>query len=297
MRQSRWLGALFLLPGSLILAALFVIPMALVAVYSFGTINVVGLPQVGFTTVNYHDVFQPFYVPTLVRTVEYAGLTTVICIALGYPLAYFATRFAGRFDKFIIAAIILTWVVDYLVRIYAWAAILDSNGFVNTVLVDIGIGRQELIPSTTAVIAGLVYGYLPLTILPIYASLGDLDSELIDAGKDLYGSPRATFFHVTLPATASGVVGGALLTFFPSLGDFATAQFLGGPNQSMIGNLISQQFTGTGSIPFGSALTVVLLGGLFAGVALVTVLSRRGSRRAAGRLTRDVARTGTAGPA
>ena len=119
---------------------------------------------------------------------------------------------------------------------------------------------------------------------------------MIDAGKDLYGSPRQTFFHVTLPATASGVVGGALLTFFPSLGDFATAQFLGGPNQSMIGNLISQQFTGTGSIPFGSALTVVLLGGLFAGVALVTLLSRRGSRRAAGRLTRDVVE-GTVGSA
>jgi spermidine/putrescine transport system permease protein len=92
------------------------------------------------------------------------------------------------------------------------------------------------------------------------------------------------------------VVGGALLTFFPSLGDFATAQFLGGPNQSMIGNLISQQFTGTGSIPFGSALTVVLLGGLFTGVALVTLLSRRGSRRAAGRLTRDVVE-GTVGSA
>ena len=289
MRQSRWLGGLFLLPGSLILALLFVIPMGLVVVYSFGTINVVGLPQLGFTTVNYHDVFQPFYVPTLVRTVEYAGITTIICVLLGYPLAYFATRFAGRWDKIIIAAIILTWVVDYLVRIYAWSAILDSNGFVNTFLVHIGVGRQDLIPSTIAVIAGLVYGYLPLTILPIYASLGDLDAELIDAGKDLYGSPRQTFFHVTLPATATGVVGGALLTFFPALGDFATAQFLGGPNQSMIGNLIAQQFTGTGSFPFGAALTVVLLGILFAGVALVLLVSRQSSQRAAGRLTREVA--------
>jgi spermidine/putrescine transport system permease protein len=296
MRQSRWLGALFLLPGTVILAVLFVIPMALVIVYSFGTINIVGLPQIGFTTVNYRDVFEPFYVPTIVRTVEYAGLTTVICLVLAYPLAYFATRFSGRWDKFIIAAIILTWVVDYLVRIYAWAAILDYNGFVNTFLVNVGIERQEFIPSTTAVIAGLVYGYLPLTVLPIYASLGALDDELIDAGKDLYGSPRQTFFHVTLPATAAGVVGGALLTFFPALGDFATAQFLGGPNQSMIGNLINQQFTGTGSIPFGAALTVVLLGLLFAGVALVMLASRHGSRRAAGRLTREVARVGTVEP-
>ena len=166
---------------------------------------------------------------------------------------------------------------------------VDSNGFVNTFLVHIGVGRQDLIPSTIAVIAGLVYGYLPLTILPIYASLGDLDAELIDAGKDLDGSPRQTFFHVTLPATATGVVGGAVLTFFPALGDFATAQFLGGPNQSMIGNLIAQQFTGTGSFPFGAALTVVLLGILFAGVALVLLVSRRSSQRAAGRLTREVA--------
>jgi spermidine/putrescine transport system permease protein len=297
MRQSRWLDAAFLAPGVLILIGLFVIPMGMVLVYSFGTINIVGLPQLGFTTVNYHEVFQPFYVPTLTRTVEYAGATTIICILLGYPLAYFATRFAGRWDRLIIAAIILTWVVDYLVRIYAWSAILDDNGFVNTILVDLGIGRQQFIPSTTAVIAGLVYGYLPLTILPIYASLGDLDTELIDAGKDLYGSPRQTFLHVTLPATTAGIIGGAVLTFFPALGDFATAQFLGGPNQAMIGNLISQQFTGTGSIPFGAALTMVLLVILFAGIGLLAVASRHGLRRASGRVTREIVRDTMAGPA
>ena len=297
MRQPRWLDAVFLLPGGLILALLFVVPMIFVVVYSFGTINVLGLPVLGFTTINYQNVFEPFYVPTIVRTVEYAGLTTIICVTLAYPLAYFATRFAGGWDKIIIAAIILTWVVDYLVRIYAWTAILDYNGFVNTFLVDIGVGRQTFIPSTTAVIAGLVYGYLPLTILPIYASLGNLDRALIDAGKDLYGGPRQTFLHVTLPATAAGIVGGAVLTFFPALGDFATAQFLGGPNQSMIGNLIAQQFTGQGSIPFGSALTVVLLVILFAGVGLIALLSRQGFRLAAGRVTRDVVREGMAGSA
>jgi spermidine/putrescine transport system permease protein len=295
MRPSRWLDAAFLLPGVAILIVLFVVPMVFVAVYSFGTINIVGLPQLGFTTINYENVFQPYYVPTITRTVEYAALTTVICIALGYPLAYFATRFAGGWAKIIIAAIILTWVVDYLVRIYAWSAILNSNGFVNRFLVDIGVGRQDFIPSTTAVIAGLVYGYLPLTILPIYASLGDLDTELIDAGKDLYGAPRQTFLHVTLPATSAGIIGGAVLTFFPALGDFATAQFLGGPNQAMIGNLISQQFTGTGSIPFGAALTMVLLMMLFVGIGLLALVSRRGFRRASGRITREVVRESMVG--
>src|SRR5215469_1964357 len=136
-----------------------------------------------------------------------------------------------------------------------------------------------MLPSTFAVLAGLVYAYFPLMVLPLYASLSDLDPDLIQAGKDLYGTPRQTFLHVTLPYTLPGIVGGIVITFFPALGDFATAQFLGGPDQTMIGNLIYGQFIGQGgSLTFASALTVVMLVVLLLGVGVTAIVFRRGLR-------------------
>jgi spermidine/putrescine transport system permease protein len=272
MKRGRLIWAAFTVPGGAILLFLFIAPLAMVLLYSVGTVDFIGRPRFGHTLANFHEVFQPFYLPVIWRTIGYAAITTAVCLVLGYPLAYFATQFAGRFGPFIIGAIILTWLVDYLVRIYAWTAIFDDNGIVNNALHAVGIPRIHIFPGTVPVLVGLVYCYLPLMVLPLYASLGDLNRSVIEAGKDLYGTPRQTFWHVTLPATTAGVVGGMVLTFFPALGDFATAQFLGGPNQSMIGNIINTQFTDSGSATFGSALTVVLLGvlviGLIAGLVI-----------------------------
>jgi spermidine/putrescine transport system permease protein len=272
----------FVVPGDTVLLALFVAPLVVVIVMSFGTIDFVGRPHPGTSLSNYQQVFQPYFVPVFLQTLWYAALTTAICLVLGYPLAYLATRFAGRFGRVVLAAIILTWLVDYLVRIYAWTALMDDNGLINTVLGHLGIGRLHMIPTTGAVIVGLVYGYFPLMVLPIYASLSELDPALIAAGKDLYGSPRQTFWHVTVPATMPGILGGVALCFLPALGDFATAQFLGGPNQAMIGNLISGQFSEGGSFTFGAALTVVLLAMLMIGIALAAFVARRMRRRRAG---------------
>jgi spermidine/putrescine transport system permease protein len=274
--------SLFLLPGGLVMTLLFAIPLGMVVVFSFGTTDIVGLPQVGFTWTNYDQVLQSYYVPILLRTIGYAFAATVLCLLLGYPLAYFAVRFAGRWGQALIASIVLMWLVDYLVRIYAWTALLSDNGLINNVLSSAGLGRVHMLGTAGAVIVGLAYGYFPLMVLPIYAALGELDVSVIEAGKDLYGSPRQTFWRVTWPATIRGVIGGVLLVFLPALGDFATAQFLGGPQSSMIGNLINQQFNDAGSITFGAALTVVLLLLLLAGVA-VALKFARGSIGAGGR--------------
>jgi spermidine/putrescine transport system permease protein len=288
VNRGRLIWAGFTLPGALTLAVLFIAPLTMIVLYSFGTVDFIGRPQFGHSLDNYRQVFESAYVPVLWRTLFYAAITTAICLVLAYPLAYCTTQFAGRFGHVIIGAIILTWLVDYLVRIYAWYAILDDGGLLNGGLARIGIPRFHVLPGTPAVLAGLVYGYLPLTILPLYAALTNLDRTIIEAGKDLYGTPRKTFWHVTLPTTRPGVIGAVILTFFPALGDFATAQFLGGPNQSMIGNLINSQFTDSGSATFGSALTmvllltlVVLLGGGFA-------LRMLGSRRTTTRPVRSL---------
>jgi spermidine/putrescine transport system permease protein len=275
VKSVRRLYDAFLIPGNAIQLLLFLAPLVAVVVFSFGTTNIVGLPEVGFTWANYSEVLQSYYVPVLLRTILFAGITTLICLLLGYPLAYVAARFARRWGPWIVGAIVLTWLVDYLVRIYAWTALLDDNGLINGLLHDLGLGPLHMLGTDGAVIAGLVYVYFPLMILPLYGALGQLDPAVIEAGKDLYGSPRATFLHVTLRATLPGVLGGVLLVFLPALGDFATAQFLGGPQSSMIGNLINEQFTNSGSVTFGSALTVVLLIILLLGL----LASARGVRR------------------
>lgn len=274
--RGLWTGLLS--PGAVVLLLLFLVPLGMLIVFSFGSVNIVGRPVLGFSLANYDLVFQSYNLSVVVRTIMYAGSATAICLVLGYAVAYTASRFAGRAGGVIIALVVVPWLVDYLVRIYAWKQLLGDGGLINQVLGWVHIGPLTLIGTGPAVVGGLVYGYLPLMILPIYAALSDMDPSLIDAGKDLFGTPRATFFHVTLPATRQGVIGGCLLVFLPSLGDFATAQFLGGPNTTMVGNIISEQFIGTGSQAFGAALAVTLIALLAVTVALVALINRRRAR-------------------
>lgn len=270
--RRQWTA--LLLPGSIALAALFLVPLGMLVVYSFGTTDIVGRPQVGFSMDNYRLVFQSYNTDVVVRTVEYAAIATACCLVLGYAVAYTAARFAGRWGGLIIVLVTVPWLVDYLVRIYAWKQLLSDGGLINQTLNRFGAGPVSLTGTSFAVVAGLVYGYLPLMVLPLYASLKDLDPSIIDAGKDLFGSPRQTFFHVTLPSTRQGVIGGCLLVFLPVLGDFATAQFLGGASNTMIGNIISDQFVASGSQTFGSALAVTLIVMLVLCVAITAVALR-----------------------
>lgn len=277
-RRGWGLWTALLTPGGLLLLVLFLVPLGMLVLFSFGTVNVVGMPQLGFSRENYSLVFQSYNLVVVERTILYGLLATAICLVLGYAVAYTASRFGGRTGGLIIALVVVPWLVDYLVRIYAWKQLLGYGGLINQVLAIVHVGPAALTGTWYAVVGGLVYGYLPLMILPVYASLSDMDPALIDAGKDLFGTPRATFFHVTLPATRRGVIGGCLLVFLPVLGDFATEQFLGGPNNTMIGNIISEQFVGTGTQTFGAALAVTLIALLAVTVVIMALLLRRRAR-------------------
>ena len=156
---------------------------------------------------------------------------------------------------------VLPFFVNYLVRTYAWVALLSDEGLVNGILKTLGLTEDgvRFLNTPWAVIGGLVYGYMAFMILPIYAALDRMDPSLIEAGKDLYGSRWQTFWHVTWPTTFQGVLAGSVLVFLPAVGDFVAAQLLGGPETYMIGNLIQQQFFGAENWPFGSALTIVMM--------------------------------------
>ena len=194
------------------------------------------------------------------RSLSYALATTLICALIAFPVAYAIALYGGRFKNVLIAAIVVPFFASYLIRMYAWSALLSDDGVVNSALrrTHLSDGVQFL-NTPMAVIGGLVYGYVVFMILPVYAALERMDVSLIEAGKDLYHGPLRTFFSVTLPATRAGLFGGMLLVFLPALGDFVSAQLLGGPRTYMIGNLIQQQFLEGQNWPLGSAMTVAMM--------------------------------------
>jgi spermidine/putrescine transport system permease protein len=274
-------AARFLIPGGLWLLLFFAVPLAIVLILSFGTPGDLGGAVYDFNPQNYSRAFDPLFVPVLLRSVGFALATVVLCLLLGYPVAYYIARFGGAYKHVLIALVVLPFFVNYLVRTYAWVAILSDEGLLNGLLGDLGLDPVRFVNTPWAVIGGLVYGYLAFMILPVYAALDRMDPSLIEAGKDLYGSGWQTFWNVTWPTTFQGVLAGAVLVFLPAVGDFVSAQLLGGPQTYMIGNLIQQQFFGAEDWPFGAALTTVMM--LFLLVWMVFYL------RSAARATREEA--------
>ena len=231
------------------------VPLVLLLAISFGTTDDLGEAVYGWNPENYSRVFDPAFVPVLLRSVGFALAAVVLCLLIGYPVAYYIAIFGGRWKNVLLALVVLPFFVNYLVRTYAWIAMLGDDGLVNGLLG----GDLRFLNTPYAVIGGLVYGFLAFMILPVYASLDRMDPSLIEAGKDLYGGPWQTFRNVTWPHTMQGVLAGSVLVFLPAVGDFVSASLLGGPDEVMVGNLIQQQFQASDNWPFGAALTVVMM--------------------------------------
>lgn len=215
----------------------------------------------GWSLENYRRALQPAYLPPLGRSFLYAGASTALALLLGYPLAYSIALHGGRYRGALLALLMLPFWTSYLVRTYAWMTILQTDGLINAALLALGLISEplHLLNSPGAVVLGLTYGFLPFATLPIYVSLEGMDRRLIDASQDLGSTPWQTFRHVVWPLSLPGVAAGALLSFVPALGDFVSADLLGGPDDQMIGNVIQQQFLGSFNWPFGSALSLVII--------------------------------------
>ena len=277
-RFAHWMLA----PAGTWLLVLFAIPLAIVLLVSLGRTDPSYQAVYGWHPGNFADVFDPLFAPVLLRSVGYALATVALCLLIGYPIAYYIARFGGRWKTLLIAAVVLPFLVNYLVRTYAWVAILSDEGLVNGILSDTGIDDDgvRLVNTSWAVIGGLVYGYLAFMILPLYAALDRMDPSLIEAGKDLYGTRWQTFWHVTWPAAFQGVAAGCVLVFLPAVGDFVSAQLLGGPDTYMVGNLIQQQFLEAQNWPFGAALTIVMMSFLLIWMLVYLRSAGRASREA-----------------
>lgn len=263
-----------LAPGLAWLALFFAAPLLMVAAYSVMPAAPFGGVARGFTLEAYARLADPLYAGIVWRTLWLATVTTLVSLLLGYPVAYVIAR-SGRWRRWLLLLVVLPFWTSFLVRTYAMIFLLRDTGLVNTLLLKLGLIQAPLTLLYTpgAVLAGLVYGYLPFAVLPIYAALEKLDPTLLEAATTLGAPPRTAFFRVTLPLSMPGVVAAALLVFIPSLGSFLTPDLLGGAKTSLLGNLIQAQFTTARDWPFGSAASLLLLLGTFA--ALVWHLRRR----------------------
>ena len=249
-----------LAPGGLWLLVFFLAPILIMLVYSTMPRGIYGGVESGFTLEHYRRFFDPLYLDILRRTFVWSGACTVICLLLGYPVAYAVVR-GGRWKNFLLFLVVLPFWTSFLVRTFAMIFLLRDTGLINSWLLQLGLVEQPITMLYTpfAVLAGLVYGFLPFMILPIYASLEKLDLSLLEAAEVLGARPLQRFRRVTLPLSMPGVVAGCLLVFIPALGSFLTANLLGGAKQMMIGNLVQNQFSAARNWPFGSAASFIVM--------------------------------------
>ena len=276
MRGLRSLA--LVLPGAGWLVAFFVLPLALIFVVSLGQRDeldriVLSSPSLD----NYRRAFDPVFLPTFVRSIRYALIVTILSLAIGYPIAYWISRYGGRHKAILLILVMLPFWTSYLIRTYAWIIILRDNGVLNTILRGVGLIDQPLILMNTdvSVILGMTYGFLPFAILPLFVSIDRLDPNLIAAGRDLYASGRSAFRHVTLPLTMPGIIAASLLTFIPAMGDFVTPDILGGTRTTTVAKVIQEVFLRGRDWPFGAALGFLLMVVTLAGTLLALRTLRR----------------------
>ncbi len=279
----RLAASVMLLPGVAWLVIFFLVPLLMMFVVSLGSRG--EADSIVFDRIsldNYARAFDPVFLPTFWNSIRFALATTVLCLLIGYPIAYWISRYGGRNKTLLLIIVMLPFWTSYLIRTYAWMTILSDNGVINSVLQSLGLTSEPIILLNTdfSVIVGMTYGFLPFAILPLYVSIDRLDPALVPAARDLYASGRAAFRHVTLPLTMPGIIAASILTFIPALGDFVTPDILGGPETTTIAKIIQELFLQGRDWPYGAALGF-----------LVMLFTLGGTVLALGPLRREVAGT------
>ena len=269
MRRNYHL-LILLFPVVFWLFCFFLLPLVSVFIYSFIERGTYGGVRWDFTVENYQRLFDGLYLGILWRSVSTALVCTAVCLLLGYPFAYYLARYRPRHRSILLLLVVVPFWTNFLIRTYAWILILRTEGLLNSLLGAVfpDLGPLELLNTPLAVQIGLVYGYLPFMILPLYAALEQLDMSLLEAAQDLGASPRRAFWHVTIPLSLPGILAGSMLVFIPTVGAFLTPDLLGGGKVSYIGNVIERQFKTARDWPFGSALSFMLMAIVLVGTVL-----------------------------
>ena len=288
-RQSVVLGVL-LAPVTLFLGIFFLLPLCIIALFSLLTPGLYGGVEWTFYHWNYGrifgwadgmiEIFEPIYLQILWRSLMFAALTVVLTLILCYPVAFWVSRLPDRWRLVFLFLITLPFFCSLIVRLYAWLLILKPTGLLNSILLWTGLISEplEILYTPTAVVLGMVYVMIPFMFLPLYAAVDNLDRAQVEASLDLGANRVQTFLKVVLPQTLPGIMGGAVIVFIPSVGNFVVPDVLGGAKGLMIGNLVEQQFLSSRNWPFGSALSMIIM----AVVLAVLTLSVTRARKAGG---------------
>lgn len=254
MKSFRQLAIPYMIWAVLML----VLPMLLIVIYSFMTQGNTIIPFT-ITFENYIKFFtDPDFLLILWRSLSIAFKTTVICLLLGYPIAYYISRTSENTQKVLVLAITLPMWINMLVRTYAWIGMLSSDGLISSVLGWFGFQNTELLYTEAAVLIGMVYNFLPFMILQVNTSLTKMDKSLLEASADLGANKYQTFWRIVFPLSLSGVVSGITLVFLPAVSSFFIPKLLGGGQYFLIGNVIENQFITVGEWNFGSAISVIM---------------------------------------
>jgi spermidine/putrescine transport system permease protein len=258
---------LLLAPGVLWLSVFFVVPLGFLAYQSLQSGNFDIGYSFSWAWGNYADAVRN-YRGQFIRSLEYAGIATVLALLLSYPVAYWIAFRGGRWKNLLLLFIVAPFFVTYLIRTLAWETILSDNGFVVHTLQHLHVlgAGGRLLATSTAVVTGITYNFLPFMALPLYVSLEQIDQRMLEAAQDLYASKWKAFLRVTLPLSLPGVVAGTLLTFIPAAGDFINAQLLGSPDNHMIGNVIQSKFLELTDYPAAASMSFILMAGILVAV-------------------------------
>src|SRR5580698_1116514 len=257
-----WLILLFALPFLIVLKLSFSQERLTIPPYAPFLEWINGLPHPALHFSNYAFLFtDPLYISAYLYSLKVAAVSTLLCLLLGYPMAYVIARAQGTWRSALLMLIVLPFWTSFLLRVYAWIGLLKHNGVINNILLYLGIIHQPLTMLQTdfAVYVGIVYSYLPFMILPLYANLEKLDGALLEAAADIGTRPFTTFLRVTLPQCIPGIMAGALLVFIPAVGEFVIPALLGPASQLMIGRVISNEFFENRDWPVASAVAIVML--------------------------------------
>jgi ABC-type spermidine/putrescine transport system permease subunit I len=267
----RWYWPSFTLPGGLWLAVLFVLPFYVVLSVAFGTVDpLFRLPLPVYqpwwwsfdtfaTTLQRFTTGDRIYLDPLLRTVLYVFTASLLCLVIGYAVAYYTARHAGRRRGLILVLLISPFWISYLMRIYAWQSLLQPDGYINDAIGGAGFEPVTWIGEPVAVVLGLVYGYIPFMILPLYGFLDRIDQRLLEAGRDLGAGPLQTFRRVTLPMSKPGILAGLVIVSLPMFGDYYTNDLLGSERTAMFGNLIDSAVGQAGQGPEAGSLVLILI--------------------------------------
>lgn len=260
--KSNTIPALVMVgPVTAMLILLVAIPLIYVGVMSFCSTDQYYNVVFELTVANYGKLFSPDYIKIYGQSLLIAFITTLLCVVFGYPFSYIIARTKSKRKQLLYMLVIIPFWTNSLIRIYGWRTFLGSSGWLNSILVNLGVISEplELLYKTGTTVLGMVYCLIPFMILPLYTSIEKLDGSLLEASADLGAKPVKTFVEVIIPLTASGIFSGSIMVFIPCLGYFFVSNILGGGNSDVIGNLIERQFKSGNNWPLGAALSITLI--------------------------------------